>query len=119
MAHEIGVASNGTLKALQPFTGDAAFLQGFMKTVQMAVAAQKFQVSLANDDVVRSCVVMQLLVPFLEEMPAHLLEVMAMHDLQDFVTDPLTIPATTDGRQHEPIKRPALSIAAIELGEPS
>src|SRR5205085_4181956 len=100
--NEIGRGDNGAFKTCQALLGHATGSERLIETVAVAVAAQKRQVALANDDVVRSRVVMELLVPFLDETALPFLDVMAVHDVEDVISDALTFPATTQAGQHQP-----------------
>ena len=93
MTDETRVSPNWPFETFKPFASDTAFLQGLEIPFQVAVASQEFDVGFTDDDVIRSRIVMQLLVPFLKEMPTDLLEVMPVHDLEDLVTDTLPVAA--------------------------
>src|SRR5258705_704835 len=54
MGHEIGVAPDRPLKTLQPLAGDTAALQRLEEAIEIAVAAEEFQVRLTNHDVIGS-----------------------------------------------------------------
>src|SRR5215472_6558705 len=100
--HEIRIGADGTFKTLQAFASYATGLKGLIIAIEISIAAQEFQVRLADYNIVWRSIVVKLLVPLLREMPAHLFDVVAVHDLQNFITDPLAITAATDGRQHKP-----------------
>src|SRR5581483_7442841 len=117
MRNEIRFGADGSLKSCEAFAGNAALLKGFVEAIEIAAASQEFEVGLANDDIVRSRVVVQFLVPFFEEMSADFLEVVAMHDLKDLVTNALTVATPANGGKHEPIKRTPLGVCAIKLGQ--
>lgn len=96
------VGPNRAIEALQPLAGNARLLQRAIETAKVAVAAQERQVSLADGNVVGGGVVVELLMPFLDKAPAHLFEVMTVHDVKDFVADALAVFPTAQGREQKP-----------------
>ena len=95
-----GIAADRTLETLQPPARDASRLQRLIEPVAIAAAVQESEVGLADHDVVGRGVVVQLLVPFFEEQAMHLLDMVAVHDLQDLVPDPLAVAAAPERGEH-------------------
>ena len=60
---------------------------------------------------------MQFLVPFLEEMPADLLKVAAVHDVQDFIPNLLSFPPAPHGDEHHADDGPGVGHALVNLRE--
>lgn len=63
---------------------------------------------LADDDVIRRRVVVELLVPLLHPVALALGKLVTVHDVQDLVADGLTVPTAPtppDAAEHEPEKR--------------
>ena len=98
-------AADWPLEALEALTSNAVFAKDLVETILIAVAVQEFDVGLADDNVIGRRVVVQFLMPLLEEMPGHLFEVVAMHDIEDFVTDALAFAAAADCGQAQTGKR--------------
>src|ERR1700746_2312307 len=99
MGNELRLAADGALKAFEPLASNAAGFKSSIEAVELAIAAQELEKSLANDDVIRGGVVVKFLMPFLEEMPADFLNMMAVHDIEDLISDALTITTASDGSQ--------------------
>jgi len=110
---KIRLGSDRSLETHQTLAGDASFLQGFVKAFEIAVASKEFEIGFANDDVVGGCIIMELLVPLLQKVTAHFLDMVPVHYLQDFVSNPLTVSATPNRREHKPVKGQSRLIGAI------
>src|SRR5208337_3760408 len=80
-----------TLIAFQSLPGDSALFKSLIEKIKIAVAPQEFQIGFTDDDVIRSGVVVEFLMPFLHEMSRQLFDVMTMHDIQYLVADPLRV----------------------------
>src|SRR6516164_1119251 len=119
MTYKIRLSSDWTLETRQSFTSHTPVLKGLIKAVEIAVAAKKLQVGIANDDIVGGRVVMELLMPLLEEMPGHFLHVMPVHDMKDLIANSLAVSAATDGSKHLPDNWPSLAFCTIQVRQPS
>ncbi len=102
MGNEVGVTANRAFVALQALAAHAARLERLIEGRLIAVSAQKLKVGLADHDVVRGGVVVQLLVPLFEKMSRHLLDVVPVHDLKNAVTHPLPLAAPAKGTGDHP-----------------
>ena len=111
---EFRVRGDRALEAVQAFPADTGRGQGVVELAEIAIAVQKSEVGLADYDVVRGRVVVQLLVPFLHEMTVHLLDVMAVHDVQDLVPHFLTVAAATEGTEHQPHPEPVFRLLVVD-----
>ncbi len=117
IADEIGVRNNGPFIASQAFLGDPSGFQGRVKTIQIAVVPQEFEICFADHDVVGGRIVVKLLVPFFHEMAGDFLDMVAMHNMEDLVADPLPLAASSQGGQHEPDKPAALRFRDVQPGD--
>src|ERR1044071_7590114 len=115
VGNKLRLAADWPFKAFEPFAGGAAGLEGLIKALESSIAAEKLQESPANDDVVRSGVIMQFLVPFFQEMPADLLDVVAVHDIEDFIANPLAFAAAADRRQRQADQRPQRCLVPVDV----
>src|SRR5262245_50701718 len=55
--------------------------------------------------------------PFLEEMSAHLFDMMPVHDIEDFISNALAFAAATDCSQAQPSKRTRNRFVAEDIGK--
>ncbi len=101
VAVETGIGANRPLEALEAVARDATLFQRPVEAAEIAVAPQKRQIRLADDDVVGRGVVVQFLMPLLDENAARLLEMIAVHDVQNFVADALALAAAAQRREHQ------------------
>ena len=85
--------------------------------IHVAIAVQKGQVGLTDDNVIGGGVVVQFLVPLLHEAPVHLLEMIAVHDMQDLITHLLTLTTATQGAQHQSHPGPAWGMLGIDISQ--
>src|SRR3990172_3447282 len=97
--HKLRLSDNGPFKSAEPFTCKPCCLAGVVKHLDIAVTSQKRQVSLANNNVVRGCVVVELLMPLFHKMAGPLFDFVAVHDVEDFVTNPLALTAVSAATQ--------------------
>ena len=114
---KIRSGADRALEAGQPFLGHAASEERLIEPIRITIAAQESQVSLADHDVVGRGVVVQFLVPFLQEPAGHFLDVVAVHDLQNLIPDALAFAAAAHASQHEPDQVPALRLPGERGGE--
>ena len=117
VGHEIRGASDRALIALEPLPGDTPFPERPVEEIEISVALQERDVALADHDVIRCRVVVQLLVPLLEEVPGDLLYVVAVHDLEDLIPDPLALSPASHAREHQPDEATPGRLARVSLGE--
>src|SRR6185437_9960986 len=88
------------LETSQPFARDTALLKGAIKRAVIAIATQKREVRLTDDNIIGRRVVVQLLMPFLDEIAGHFLEMIAMHNVQYLIAHALSLTATSQRREH-------------------
>mmetsp|Transcript_20853 Transcript_20853/g.62749 ORF Transcript_20853/g.62749 Transcript_20853/m.62749 type:complete len:211 (-) Transcript_20853:1862-2494(-) len=89
------------VEALHPVTSDAVAVEDLPVGSIITIATQERQVRLADADVIRRGVVMQLLVPLLHPGAVLLGDVVAVHDVQNLVADLLCVTAAADAAEHE------------------
>src|SRR5207249_12087438 len=104
-------------ETLQPFFGHARLAQRFIKALQVTIAAEEFQIALTNDDIVRSGIVVELLMPLFQKVSSHLLDMMAVHDIQNLVSDPLSLAASAKTRQHRSHQWPPGGLLCVKRGD--
>src|ERR1051326_5323789 len=102
MRMESWVAFDWAFETLQSFPGHAIVLQDLVKAIDLAVAAQKLEQPFADHDVVGRGVVVELLMPLLQEMAGHFLDVVAVHDVENLIPHLLSFAASPNRRQNEP-----------------
>ena len=115
--HEIRIGADGPFEALQALPGDTARSKGLIESVKISVAAQEGQIRFANDNIVGCCIVVELLMPFFHKAPGDLFDVMAVHDIEYFITDLLPFSASSHGGQHEPNEGTARGIMGVDTGQ--
>src|SRR5262245_19597704 len=107
MRNELWTGPNRSFEAFQARARDTACLKCLIKALLVTVAAQKLKVSLTNHNIIRGSVVMKFLVPFLEKVSSGFFNVVAVHDIKDFITYPLPLPTAADCRQSQTDQRPS------------
>mmetsp|Transcript_3811 Transcript_3811/g.10982 ORF Transcript_3811/g.10982 Transcript_3811/m.10982 type:complete len:493 (-) Transcript_3811:2150-3628(-) len=85
------LASNWPVKALEPLPRQPCLAQYAPVHIPVPAALKKADVSLADGNVVRGRVVVELLVPLLHPRALHLLHLVPVHNVQDVVPDLLPI----------------------------
>jgi len=117
MRNEIRAAGNRAFIALEAVAGDAPGFEEAVEFGEVAAALEEPEIGLADDHVIGGGIVVELLVPFFEEMAAHFLDVMAMHDPQDFVPHFLTVAAAAEGGHDEAQPFAFLRVIPVAVGQ--
>src|SRR5436190_12632824 len=113
--HELWIAPDRTLEALESLASDTPGFECLIKAIEISVAVEKLKVSLADHHVIRRRVVVQLLMPLLQKMSTHLLHVMAVHDIEDFIPNALTFTSSADRCERQTCQRAAGGILSINF----
>ena len=111
---------DGAFVGLEASAVDAALGENAPVLGDVHVGLEEGEVSLADDDVVRGGVVVELLVPLLHPDTLHLLDVVAVHDVENLVANLLTLATLAtlaDGAEHQPGHVPQMGRVAEELGD--
>src|SRR6266481_3721099 len=116
MRKELRAAADGPLKAFEAVPSHAVVPEDLIKAILIAVRVQEFDVGLTDDDVVGRSVVVEFLMPFLQEMTAHLFDMTPAHDIDDFIADALAFAAAADSAQAQAGERARGGFAAKDVG---
>ncbi len=117
MRDKIRRGLQGSIKTLQALFGYPARIECPVKDAPISVRSEEFQICLADDDIIRRCVVVHFLVPFLHKGAADLLDVVTVHDLEYLITDPLPLATPAQCSQHEPDQLTAGWLVSIYVGQ--
>mmetsp|Transcript_164764 Transcript_164764/g.528621 ORF Transcript_164764/g.528621 Transcript_164764/m.528621 type:complete len:232 (-) Transcript_164764:1334-2029(-) len=102
---EDGLLQDRPLESLQALPRDAMPFKVLVEEGEAAVGAQELQVGLANVNVIRRGVVVQLLMPLLHEVALALLQLILLHDHENVVPDSLAVVGSTStwhAREQQP-----------------
>src|SRR5436190_2859765 len=113
MRDKIRIAANRTLETSQSLASNSTCFQCPVKSVAIPIAVEKRQVSLTYDHVIRSRIIVKLLMPLFKEVTADLLDMVTVHDVEDFISNPLTFTPAADRRQHQARERAATRLASV------
>src|SRR6266511_3043949 len=117
LRNKIRSGEDRALETSQPFPCHTTGKQRLVVLIQSPITAQERQIRFADDNVVGRGVVVQFLVPFLDEPAGHFLDVVAVHNLENLIPDALTLAAAAYTRQHQPDQVAVLGLLAKGGGQ--
>src|SRR6266446_454485 len=112
-----GCALNWTFETLEALFGHTSRTQRLIEALRLTITPEEFEIAFADDDVVRGRVVMKLLMPLFQKMTRDFLDVVAVHDIKNFIPHLLSFAPTSDRGEHQPDPRTDCMFLAVGGGQ--